>query len=201
MLLRKGKKRRPREAEAVEKRPMFRDPRNFGLVVQTYQNQLFRYVYNMVHDHHLAEDLTQEVFAKVYRSLTSYNPKYPFSAWLLRIAHNHGIDYLRQKKLQTVSYDSVTNEETLHEASPEFHDTSARTAEDTTQRAIIQEAIYSLPVDYRSVIVLRYLGGTKLEEIAYILGIPMGTVKSRINRARQILQRLLAESKPGTRAP
>jgi RNA polymerase sigma-70 factor (ECF subfamily) len=199
MLLKKHRSRTRRPSEPVEQRPIFRDPRNFSLVVETYQNVVFRYVYNMVHDYHLAEDLTQEIFAKVYRSLPSYNARYPFSAWLLRIAHNHGIDHLRQRKLQTVSYDSISNDESLTGAARHLQSAASPTSDEHAQRVVIQEAIYSLSVDYRSVIVLRYLDGVKLEEIAYILAIPIGTVKSRINRARQILQHLLDQSRPAAR--
>ncbi len=198
MLLKRHRNRAKRPPEAIEQRPIFRDPRNFSLVVQTYQTMVFRYVFNMVHDYHLAEDLTQEIFAKVYRSLPTYNAKYPFSAWLLRIAHNHGIDHIRQRKMQTVSYDSLANDEALAESHRTLQSAATYT-EDAAQRLVIQEAIYSLSVDYRSVIILRYLGGVKLEEIAYILGIPIGTVKSRINRARQILQQQLRQSKPAAR--
>ncbi|MBI3890989.1 MAG: sigma-70 family RNA polymerase sigma factor [Candidatus Wallbacteria bacterium] len=196
------KKRRKKQTalpEPVEQRPIFQDPQNFSLVVEKYQSLVFRYVYNMVHDYHHAEDLTQEVFSKVYRSLTSYNPKYPFSAWLLRIAHNHAVDYTRQRRLQTISFDAVANKDGVAEGHIAFQAPASVNPDEASQKRFIQEAVYRLPVDHRSVIVLRYLDGVKLEEIAYILGIPMGTVKSRINRARQVLQQALARAYPERR--
>ena len=172
---------------------MIKDPANFALLVDRYQKLLFKYVYNIFRDYHTAQDLSQEIFIKVYASLDQYNVKYPFSTWLLRVAHNYCIDYLRKKKIQVVSLEAkvgdfvVTNSlmASLPAASKEF--------ERNRNRDLIKEAIFSLDSDYRSVIFLRYLEGVKLEEISYILGIPLGTVKSRINRARQLLQGKLKE--------
>ncbi|MBI4869316.1 MAG: sigma-70 family RNA polymerase sigma factor [Candidatus Wallbacteria bacterium] len=194
MLLKKRRPKQQRLPEPVEQRPIFRDPRNFSLVVEKYQTIVFRYVFNMVHDYHQAEDLTQEIFAKVYRFLPSYNAKYPFSAWLLRIAHNHAVDYTRLRRLQTVPYEAVANEDSIAEDHSVFVAPESVGPDEVSQRKFIQDAIYALPVDNRAVIVLRYLEGVKLEEIAYILGIPLGTVKSRINRARLVLQRALAQA-------
>lgn len=169
-------------------------PEEFTLYVAKYQNLLFKYIFNIVHDYYLTQDLAQEVFAKVYRSLERYDPRYPFSTWLLKIAHNHSIDHLRRRRLDTVSYDAESNgrpvvrEGRLPTAKAADHQVERNHIKDR-----IEEAIFSLSVEYSTVIVLRYLDGRKLEEIAYIQKIPLGTVKSRINRARQILQARLSD--------
>ncbi|MBI4871091.1 MAG: RNA polymerase sigma factor [Candidatus Riflebacteria bacterium] len=196
-----GKKRRLRwshPAEPPEQRPLLTDPRRFARVVEDYQNLVFRYVYNMVHDSHQAEDLTQDIFVKVYQCSGSYNSCYPFKSWLFKIAHNHVIDHIRKRRLQTVSYDSLGGEDGTTDGGRALRSVGY-TADDGTQRAVILEAIYSLPGDYYSVIHLRYEVHMRLEEISRTLEIPIGTVKSRINRARQLLQRMLRQVAPAVK--
>lgn len=172
---------------------LIKDPANFALLVTRYQKLLFKYVYSIFRDYHLAQDLSQEIFIKIYGSLEGYNARYPFSTWLLRVAHNYCIDYLRKKKLQLVSLEAKVGDQMVSNSILASLPPASREYERNRERDVIKEAIFALDSDYRSVIFLRYLEGIKLEEISYILGIPLGTVKSRINRARQLLQRKLRE--------
>jgi RNA polymerase sigma-70 factor (ECF subfamily) len=173
--------------------PFIHDSASFERLVHRYQGLLFKYVYNIFRDYHLAQDITQEVFIKVYASLTGYNVKYPFSTWLLRVAHNYAIDYLRRRKLHLVSLEFKVGDTRVSDSLAASLPAASRAYEISREREQIKEAIFSLDPDYRSVIFLRYIEGVTLEDISYILGIPMGTVKSRINRARLMLQRRLRE--------
>jgi len=168
-------------------------PESFSLLVKRYQSLVFKYVYNIVRDYHLTQDLAQEIFVKVHRKFFSYDSRHPFSTWLLKIAHNHAIDYLRRQKLETVSIEASAESGILADHLRSAYPTPSVQYEKTLQKEGVREAIFSLPVDFRSVIVLRYLDRVKLEEIAWILNVPLGTVKSRINRARQLLQSRLKE--------
>ena len=173
--------------------PFIKDPDNFARLVDRYQRLLFKYVYNIFRDYHLAQDLSQEIFLKVYASLSTYNIKYPFSTWLLRVAHNYSIDYLRKKKLNLVSLETKLGDTKVADSLAASLPAASHAYEQSREREQIKAAIFALDPDYRSVIFLRYIEGVKLEDIGYILGIPLGTVKSRINRARLLLQRRLKD--------
>lgn len=184
---------RPAPEDPAVTGPFIKDPDNFARLVDRYQRLLFKYVYNIFRDYHLAQDLSQEIFLKVYASLSTYNIKYPFSTWLLRVAHNYSIDYLRKKKLNLVSLESKVGDTKVADSLAASLPAASRAYELSREREQIKEAIFALDPDYRSVIFLRYIEGVKLEDIAYILNIPLGTVKSRINRARLLLQRRLKD--------
>lgn len=173
--------------------PFLQHPDDFARLVERYQKLLFKYVYNIFRDYHLAQDLSQEIFLKVYSSMANYNVKYPFSTWLLRVAHNYSIDHLRKRKLQLVSLETKLGDTRVADSLWASLPAASREYERSVERDTIKEAIFALHSDYRSVIFLRYIEGVKLEDIAYILGIPLGTVKSRINRARLLLQRRLKD--------
>lgn len=187
-----GRRRRRRGAETeaprVETVHGFSDPEAFSHLVQRYENLLFKYVFNIVRDYHLTQDLTQEIFVKVARNFSAYNSRYTFSTWLLKVAHNHAVDFLRKRRVETVSMETPTEGGALAECLPADCPPPSHAYERTQTGDQIKTAIFALPLEYRSVIVLRYLDGVKLEEIAWILNVPLGTVKSRINRARQLLQ-------------
>lgn len=193
------KKRRPRRLLALDEPapppppsgPFIRDPANFALLVERYQYLVFRYVYGMFRDYHLAQDLAQEIFMKVYTALSTYNVRYPFSTWLLRVAHNHAVDYKRRSRFELVSLDAKIGDTTVADSLLASSPAASTHVEVSHLRDAIEEAIFSLEPDYRSALQLRYVEGIKMEDIAYVLGIPIGTVKSRINRARLILQKKL----------
>lgn len=184
---------RPPAEDPAAQGPFIKDPDNFARLVDRYQRLLFKYVFNIFRDYHLAQDLSQEIFLKVYASLSTYNIKYPFSTWLLRVAHNYSIDYLRKKKLNLVSLESKVGDTKVADSLAASLPAASRAFELSRERDQIKEAIFALDPDYRSVIFLRYIEGVKLEDIGYILNIPLGTVKSRINRARLLLQRRLKD--------
>ena len=160
----------------------------FEELVRRYQRPIAAYVYRMVGDYELALDLTQEVFIKIYRSLATYRSEYKFSTWIYTIAHNTAIDYLRRQSW--VSHGLVSKvrgqEHYLHIAgnglSPE------QESEQVERRAEIAMVVRRLPAAYRQLIVLRYLLELDHHEIVELSGLPLGTVKNRLFRARGILR-------------
>lgn len=172
----------------------------FEYVVHRYSRPVTKFIYRMVADYETALDLTQEVFLKVYTALDRYDPRYKFSTWLFKIASNHTIDYLRKQNGCTFSLDDTTDESAKHlveavadEPSPE------RQTILNQRRALIESVIAQLPLPYRQVIVLRHVAELEYEEIAQVTGLPLGTVKNRIFRAREaIRQRLVRLGIDGT---
>ena len=152
----------------------------------------------MVRDRALAEDLAQETFIRAFRAISSYNPRYKFSSWIFKIANNHTIDYLRKRRLDTVSIDgsphAVTGEEEAQtrlvvESTGEAPD---RYVEQRELGSQIEQAIGELRPEYRTVVLLRHIEGHSYEEIADIMDLPLGTVKTYLHRARAELKGLLA---------
>ena len=171
------------------------DQRAYETLVGKYQIALVRHVGKMVRDSQEVDDLVQEAFVKAFGSLASYSPAYAFSTWLYRITTNHTIDYIRKKKLSTVSIDKPlqTGDGELR---MELPDTTYRPdkAIVTDQRnAILRDAIDQLPPKYYRVIVMRHQEEKSYDEIAEALDLPLGTVKAHIFRARALLNKYLRD--------
>ena len=162
------------------------DINDFGRLVEKYQKPVVGLIYNMTRDHHLSEDLGQEVFVEAYRSLMAFDPaRGRFSTWLYRITRNKTLNAL--KKMQPLLLPEVP--ETPHHRNP-GHD--AATGE---FHAELDRILDRLPVKLRLVFVWAEIEGLSGEEIAEIEGVPVGTVKSRLNRAKQQLQAALRKQK------
>lgn len=139
-----------------------------------------------------AEDLTQEIFLKVYSSLGKFDPEKNFTAWLLTLAKNHLIDEYRRTKWEKKNrddFDDVLVKGTTRTAGPE------EDAVRTDNRRILWQGLSRLPSDVRLAIVLKELQGQSYEEVAQVLRLPLGTVKSRINRGKMLLAKILKEQK------
>ena len=167
-------------------------------LLDRYQRPVFSLVYRMVRDRELAEDLAQETFIKVFNHLGSYNPSYKFSSWIFKIASNLAIDSLRRKELATVSIDGSRHAQTVDEVEStritvESHDENPEEALEAKQLGQeIEVAISALRPEYRTAILLRHVEGRPYEEISEIMGIPLGTVKTYIHRARGELRESLS---------
>ncbi len=170
----------------------------FRELLARYEKPVFSLVVRMVRNPSLAEDLAQEAFIKAFHALGSYDPSYKFSSWLFKIANNLTIDHLRKRQLDTVSIhgapDARTGED---EARTRIHvaDTSENPEEYTANRELggqIEAAIGRLRPEYRTAILLRHVEGRSYEEVAEIMEVPLGTVKTYIHRARHELKDLLA---------
>jgi RNA polymerase sigma-70 factor, ECF subfamily len=160
----------------------------FEELVRRYQRPISAYVYRMVGDYDAALDLTQEVFIKVYGSLSRYKPEYKFSTWIYKIAHNSAVDHLRRHSTREQSlmkdFEGEQREISIesHRPSPE------QESEREERRAEIEAVVRQLPSAYRELIVLRHSHDMSYDEIAEVTGLPLGTVKNRLFRARDAMR-------------
>lgn len=169
------------------------DERAYAELVGRYRSALFHIVVKMVRRPEEAEDLVQEAFIKAFGALKSYRFEYRFSTWLYKIAANCAIDYLRKKKIDAMSIDRPV-ETSDGEVQVELADWTYNPEETLyrqRQRVSIAEAIEALPEKYKEVIVMRHTEDMAYDEIAARLGVPVGTVKARIFRARELLKKEL----------
>ena len=164
-------------------------------LVGRYQSQIVNYVCRMLGNYEDAVDLSQDIFLKAYSALATYQPRYPFAAWLFRIARNAAIDELRRRRVPTVSLDAPLE---FEDGTGEREVASLGPAPDTVYlegefEDRISAAVQALPEKYREPIVLRHAADLSYEEIADALELPIGTVKTRIFRAREALRRSLTD--------
>lgn len=165
----------------------------FAELVGRYRNQITSYIYRMTNDYEEAVDLAQETFVRLYRAASRYQSTYAFSTYIYRIATNLAITELRKRKRRRLV--SLTGLLTPGDGSEavDFNPADDRPLQDVTlvdneRRDAIKRAISTLPEKYRAPLVLRDVQGKSYDEIAAILGTSEGTVKSRINRARNFLR-------------
>ncbi len=166
-------------------------------LMEKYRSALTRHIQRMVRQQEEVDDLVQECFIKAFSALKSYSADYAFSTWLYKIATNHTIDFLRKKKLATMSIDRPIQTKD-GEVEYELPDTSYRPDRhivEDQRRHFIQEAIDQLPPKYNRVIVMRHQQEKSYEEIAKELGLPLGTVKAHIFRARALLYKYLRDKR------
>ncbi len=158
-------------------------------LVRRYQRPVFNLIVRMVRDSALAEDLSQETFIKVFSHLDKYDASYKFANWILKIAHNTAIDSLRRRRPPT----SPLEDEEGRQVDAADHETPGPFAvvERRELGRMLDAAIDRLRPEYREVVVLRYQEDLGYEEIADILDLPLGTVKSYLHRARAELAEMV----------
>ena len=170
-------------------------------LVRRYERPVFALLFRMVRDRELAEDLAQETFVKALNAIESYRPEFKFSSWIFKIANNAAIDHLRRRELETLSLDGSPHAETPEAMQATALQIGARqespldAVEARELGGAIEAAIGRLRPEYRSCILLRHVEGRAYEEIAEILDLPLGTVKTYIHRARNELRLALAHLK------
>ncbi len=167
----------------------------FGELVLRHQRGLVNYIFRLVGSRDVATDLSQEVFLKVFVSLETFDPRYRFTTWLYRIASNSAIDHLRRRQPRTLSLSQPASAEE-GPAAPVIAGTDPSPDDVLRGRELesrIGKAIGDLPVGYRQLILLRHRQNCRYDEIARITRLPLGTVKNRIFRAREILRARLAD--------
>jgi RNA polymerase sigma-70 factor (ECF subfamily) len=163
-------------------------------LLDRYQRPVFSIIFRMIRDREQAEDLAQETFVRVFNHIGRYDPRYKFSSWIFKIATNLTIDWIRRKELKTVSIDGSRNATTSDEM-----EASAITivSEDENPEELleakelgeeIEAAIGKLRPEYRAAILLRHVEGREYQEIAEIMSLPLGTVKTYIHRGRNELR-------------
>jgi RNA polymerase sigma-70 factor (ECF subfamily) len=165
-------------------------PPSWDEVVRTHSARVYRLAYRLTGNQHDAEDLTQEVFVRVFRSLSSYTPG-TFEGWLHRITTNLFLDMVRRKA--RIRFDALPDDA---ERLPSKERGPAQIYDETHFDHDVQAALDGLPPDFRAAVVLCDLEGLSYEEIAATLGIKIGTVRSRIHRGRTQLREALAHRAP-----
>lgn len=160
----------------------------FAALVERYDRAVYHLSYRTLRDREEARDVTQETFFKAYRSLRTFKPGAKFSTWIFAIAYHACCDRLARRK-------RYSNEQFPERADPAAGPERETIAADEAQR--LHGAIALLPVKYRTVITLYHLQGRQYDEIAKVLGIPIGTVKTHLFRAKEQLRLLLNEGAAG----
>ncbi|MBI4409931.1 MAG: sigma-70 family RNA polymerase sigma factor [Gemmatimonadetes bacterium] len=170
----------------------------FRELVGRYERPIFSLIFRLVRDREKSEDLAQETFIKVLNALDRYDPAFKFSSWIFKIAHNTALDQLRRRAPDTLSLDGSP-----HARAPDEIESSAiqAVAEEETPEEYassqevgreLERALGTLRTEYRTAIVLWHVEGRPYEEIAEIMDVPLGTVKTYIHRARHELREKLA---------
>ncbi|MEV4556143.1 RNA polymerase sigma factor SigE [Kitasatospora sp. NPDC049285] len=168
-------------------------PPSWEEIVEAHSARVYRLAYRLTGNQHDAEDLTQEVFVRVFRSLSTYTPG-TFEGWLHRITTNLFLDMVRRR--QRIRFDSLAEDAAERLASRE--PSPAQHFSDTHFDADVQQALDTLAPEFRAAVVLCDIEGLSYEEIAATLGVKLGTVRSRIHRGRSHLRAALKHRAPNT---
>lgn len=168
----------------------------FECLVRRHQRGVVNHLFRMLGRRDSAMDVAQEVFLRVYQSLDGFDPRFRFTTWLYRIASNGAIDHLRRRRIPTCSLTMEFGDEEGPAGQREIA-ADAPSPLDVLQcreiEARVETALAELPAAYRELILLRHRGQCRYDEIARITGLPLGTVKNRIFRARELLRERLAD--------
>jgi len=162
---------------------------SFEELMKKYNKKIFGFIFRMVRDEEIAIELTQDFFIKIFNVLAKYNFEYKFSTWAYRICYNLVIDYVRKNQtyIDSLDDDSVSQKQMLESENYIGEDGFEKLAKEEL-REYIWKVVDAIPVKYKELILLRYLQGLKYDEIANITDLPVGTVKNRIFKAKEILK-------------
>jgi RNA polymerase sigma factor (sigma-70 family) len=171
------------------------DQSAYDKLMKKYYNLVHNLIFRMIYNKEDVDDLTQEAFIKAFNSLAKFDRQFAFSTWLYKIASNNCIDYLRKKKLNTISIDKEIDSEDddLRFEIPDDEYKPDRAIIEDERKLLLEEAIASLPEKYRTVILMRHRDEKEYEEIAKVLKLPLGTVKAHIFRGRELLNKYLKD--------
>ena len=174
------------------------DEKAYAQLMMRYRKPVYHMILKMIKNHDDAEDLTIEAFAKAFKNLKKFNPEYTFSTWLFRIATNNCIDFIRKKKLETLSIDSTYTDDNGESVGIDIKDGNLNPQEEAiTQQKIktMQMIVTQLPPKYQVLVKLRYFKALSYDEIAEELNAPLGTVTAQLHRARELLHDLVKNKK------
>ncbi len=168
----------------------------FAILMRRYEKSVYRTAYLVTGNADDAADLSQEIFLRLWAGIQNFRGDAKFFTWLVALSHNVCTDWLRkkQRRIKTVSMTPAEDDDGTDAIDPGDTDAMsdpAAAAEQKEQQRLVREAIAALPPDHRIIIQLRDMEGVSYEEIAQRLGISIGTVKSRISRARSHLKKIL----------
>ncbi|MEW6685345.1 MAG: sigma-70 family RNA polymerase sigma factor [Candidatus Edwardsbacteria bacterium] len=176
--------------QTLIERCLKQDQQAYTKLIEKYKRPVFSFIFRLVRHQQDAEDMAQETFIKIFRSLDSYNPELKFSNWLFKIAYNTTIDFLRRQKPETISLDDEEHPLEI----PSLTGDPMEALKRSSLRKTIEQAVNLLPVEYRTVVLLRHREEKSYQEIAEILNLPLGTVKAKVHRARNALRKLLGNN-------
>ena len=165
------------------------DQRAFASLVTGYQRMVASVAWRYGVGNEEIEDLVSEVFMKVYRNLHRYRPEHPFSTWLYRLAANHVLDHGRRRRKESGRSEMPTH---LEDPTPG----PGQSFESKERGKLVRTAMESVPPRYREALFLIYVEGMKVEEAARTLGLPQGTIKSRLMRGREAMRKILIRRNP-----
>jgi RNA polymerase sigma factor (sigma-70 family) len=174
------------------------DEKAYAKLLQRYRRPVYHVILKMVRNVDDAEDLTIESFAKAFRSLPRFKKDFTFSTWLFRIATNNTIDFIRKKKINTLSIENTYTDSNGESVSIDVEDQNLDPQEETIKaqkEEIIQVFVNMLPSKYQKLVRLRYFNELSYEEIAVELEAPLGTVKAQLHRARELMYDLVKNKK------
>jgi len=174
------------------------DEQAYAMLMERYKKPVYHMILKMVRNVDDAEDLTIEAFAKAFKNLFKFKKDYTFSTWLFRIATNNAIDFIRKKKLETMSLNTSYQDESGSNITIDVKDKNLDPQEEAIKAQkieLIQLFVTKLPAKYQRLVRLRYFSELSYEEIARELEAPLGTVKAQLHRARELLQDLVKGKK------
>lgn len=174
----------------IDKATRDKDQTAFAELMKRYKKPVYHMILKMVRNVDDAEDLTIEAFAKAFKNLHRFKKDYTFSTWLFRIATNNAIDFIRKKKLDTMSLDSSYRDDDGEAISLDVQDENLNPQEETIKKqkiGLIRNFVTKLPPKYQRLVKLRYFEELSYEEIAEELDAPLGTVKAQLHRARELM--------------
>jgi len=189
-------KSEPSDSDLIE-RALTKENAAWEQLVARFRRRVFHIAYKFTGKHDEAEDLTQEIFLKLLRSLDKFNRDADFSTWLSSVARNYCIDHYRASKREK---EVVVDDLVAFDLAPSSFGNPHSTLEDQDRRSLLRRGLDQLPAKLRQAVVLRDLQGLSYQEMADQLALPEGTVKSRINRGREELMRLLLRAQQPARS-
>ena len=174
------------------------DEKAYALLLQRYRRAVYHMILKMVRNVDDAEDLTIEAFGKAFRSLHRFKKDFTFSTWLFRIATNNSIDFIRKRKLYTMSIDTAYTDDDGNAVSMSIPDQNLNPQDEaikSQKEEIIRVVVNQLPAKYQKLVKLRYFNELSYEEIAVEISAPLGTVKAQLHRARELMYDLVKNKK------
>lgn len=174
----------------IDKAIQEKDQSAYAELMKRYKKPVYHMILKMIRNVDDAEDLTIEAFAKAFRNLHKFKKDFTFSTWLFRIATNNSIDYIRKKRLDTLSLDSSYKDEEGDSVGFDPQDSTLNPQEEAIKQqkiGLIRDFVTKLPPKYQKLVRLRYFQELSYEEIAAELDAPLGTVKAQLHRARELL--------------
>ena len=174
------------------------DQQAYASLMQRYKKPVYHMILKMVRNVDDAEDLTIEAFAKAFKNLHKFKKDFTFSTWLFRIATNNAIDFIRKKRLNTMSLNTSFNDDNGDAVTIDVQDRNLNPQEEAIKVqkiALVQMFVNKLPAKYQRLVKLRYFDELSYEEIARELEAPLGTVKAQLHRARELMYELVKGKK------